>query len=205
MPVPTMKEHELRELCRQMVFLQSTGRGDVRYEQDLPPDACIAECDGRQIAQALTNLLKNAVEAIDARPPPLEGLLLPGKITVRLHTIVDYIKLDVEDNGKGLPIEERNSLTEPYVTTRNKGTGLGLAIVKKIMEDHHGELTLTDRSEGGAAVSLIWPRKQPQTAEQGALPETPLDSAIEALSNESESDINTDAQTLVIAKDLRRA
>ncbi len=205
MPAPTMKEHELRELCRQMIFLQSTGRGDVRYFQELPPDALIAECDGRQIAQALTNLLKNAVEAIDARIVPLEGSLLPGEVTVRLSVIDDRVRLDVEDNGKGLPIEERNTLTEPYVTTRNKGTGLGLAIVKKIMEDHHGELTLSDRVKGsGAVVSLIWPLRQPQTASAGESAEASLGTIIEALSNESES-VTDKSQSFVLSKDIRSA
>jgi two-component system nitrogen regulation sensor histidine kinase NtrY len=128
----------------------------------MPPQPCFAECDTRQIAQALTNLLKNAAEAIDARPAPLIGTLLPGEIRVRLSQTADRITLAVEDNGKGLPVEERNSLTEPYVTTRTKGTGLGLAIVKKIMEDHHGALVLVDRPGGGAIVSLIWPRRLPK-------------------------------------------
>ena len=204
MPAPSMKEHDLREICRQMVFLQGTGRGDVRYFQVLPEDAVIAECDGRQIAQALTNLLKNAVEAIDARVMPLEGGLLPGEVTVRLSIEDDFVKLMVEDNGKGLPIEERNTLTEPYVTTRNKGTGLGLAIVKKIMEDHHGELTLADRPKGGAIVSLIWPRRQPQQVTEGSNAEASLGTIIEALSNENES-VTNKAQSFSLPKDIRRA
>ena len=151
------------DICRQTVFLQSAGRVDIRYNQDMPPQACLAECDARQLGQALTNLLKNAAEAIDARPAPLVGTLFPGEIRIRLAPdSPDRITLSVEDNGKGLPVEERNSLTEPYVTTRSKGTGLGLAIVKKIMEDHHGELALADRPGGGAIVSLIWPRHQPK-------------------------------------------
>ncbi len=158
MPAPVIKEHELRELCRQAVFLQATGRGDIRYIQDLPPSPCYAECDSRQIAQALTNLLKNAAEAIDARPVPIEGQLPQGEIRIHLHSKDEFIELSVEDNGKGLPVEDRKSLTEPYVTTRSKGTGLGLAIVKKIMEEHRGELTLTDRAGGGAVVRLSWPR-----------------------------------------------
>lgn len=188
MPAPSMKEHELREICRQMVFLQSTGRADVRYFQHLPDDPVVAECDGRQIAQALTNLLKNAVEAIDARTVPFEGGLLPGEVNVRMAVTGTHVRLDVEDNGKGLPVEERNTLTEPYVTTRNKGTGLGLAIVKKIMEDHHGELSLSDRPKGGAIVSLTWPLKQP--ASEAGEAEAKLGAMIESLSNENESVTN---------------
>jgi two-component system nitrogen regulation sensor histidine kinase NtrY len=161
MPAPIIKEHEIRDIVRQAVFLQSSGRVDIKYSQEMPPQPCMAECDARQLSQALTNLLKNAVEAIDARPAPLVGTLFPGEIRIRLSQSPERINLSVEDNGKGLPVEERNSLTEPYVTTRSKGTGLGLAIVKKIMEDHHGELVLADRPSGGAVVSLIWPRHQP--------------------------------------------
>ncbi|MGB9154042.1 MAG: PAS domain-containing sensor histidine kinase [Alphaproteobacteria bacterium] len=162
MPSPVMKEHELKDVCRQTLFLQSSSRGDITYTQAIPFDACIAECDARQIAQALTNLLKNAAEAIDARNPPLEGVLPQGKIHMRLETDENAVTLAVEDNGKGLPVEERNNLAEPYVTTRKKGTGLGLAIVKKIMEDHHGNLVLEDKAGGGAVVSLIWPLHQPK-------------------------------------------
>jgi two-component system nitrogen regulation sensor histidine kinase NtrY len=158
MPSPTMKEQELKELCRQTVFMQGNSRTDIRYQQQYPVGPCIANCDGRQFAQALTNLLKNAAEAIDLRISPAGATLLPGEIILRLSESQDHITLSVEDNGKGLPVEERNSLTEPYVTTRSKGTGLGLAIVKKIMEDHHGELVLADRPGGGAIVSLVWPR-----------------------------------------------
>ncbi|MDE2030440.1 MAG: PAS domain-containing sensor histidine kinase, partial [Alphaproteobacteria bacterium] len=163
MPAPVMKEHDLKEICRQAVFLQSSSRGDIRFISDMQPNIVIAECDARQIAQAVTNLLKNAVEAIDARIPPLSGVLPQGKVGLRLYADPATVTLTVEDNGKGLPVEERHNLTEPYVTTRKKGTGLGLAIVKKIMEDHHGKLTLEDRGGGGAVVSLIWPRTQPET------------------------------------------
>jgi two-component system nitrogen regulation sensor histidine kinase NtrY len=162
MPAPVMKEHELRDLCRQTQFLQGTGRADIRYTQVYPNQPCMVECDGRQIAQALTNLLKNAAEAIDARTLPVAGNLLQGEIKLTLSLADHRVTLSVADNGKGLPVEDRHNLTEPYVTTRTKGTGLGLAIVKKIMEDHHGELVLTDRPGGGAVVSLIWPVKQPK-------------------------------------------
>ena len=173
MPSPVIKRIDLKEISRQTLFLQSSSRGDIAYTQDISPEPCIAECDARQIAQALTNLLKNASEAIDSRIASLNGYLPSGKILMRLGGDENTITLAVEDNGKGLPIEERNTLTEPYVTTRKKGTGLGLAIVKKIMEDHHGKVVLEDRPAGGSIVSLIWPRRQPQ-------PET--------LSNGNESD-----------------
>ena len=162
MPAPVIKKHELKEIARQTMFLQSSSRSDIVYKQDIPSKSCVAECDARQIAQALTNLLKNAAEAIDARETSLDGELPKGSILMRLVCDDNEVGLYVEDDGKGLPIEERNTLTEPYVTTRKKGTGLGLAIVKKIMEDHHGRVVLEDRPSGGAIVKLIWPTHQPK-------------------------------------------
>ncbi len=158
MPTAVIKEQDLQELCRQTAMLQSTSRGDITYTRHLPEKPFMAFCDGRQMAQALTNLLKNAAEAIDSRPKT-DGEALPrGEITLSLDEDGDFVRLSVADNGKGLPVEERNRLTEPYVTTRSKGTGLGLAIVKKIMEDHNGKLVLEDRPGGGAVIRLIWPR-----------------------------------------------
>ncbi|HTY66725.1 MAG TPA: PAS domain-containing sensor histidine kinase [Alphaproteobacteria bacterium] len=157
MPAPSMREDDLSELIRQTVFLQRNARPEITFETQLPQDGPVRLVfDPRQIGQALTNLLKNAAEAIDGRPQPESGELAPGRISVRLIEDADRTSVVVEDNGKGLPVENRERLTEPYVTTRSKGTGLGLAIVKKIMEDHGGELTLDEAPDGGARVSLIF-------------------------------------------------
>lgn len=158
MPTPVVKEHELRDLCRQTVFLQSSTRSDIRFSQELPSGKVHADCDARLVAQALTNLLKNAIEAVDGRPHDSEKPLPPAEIKLTLAVGEEMVTLSVADNGRGLPVEERERLTEPYVTTRSKGTGLGLAIVKKVMEDHKGTLSLTDRPGGGAIVTLSWPR-----------------------------------------------
>jgi two-component system nitrogen regulation sensor histidine kinase NtrY len=109
--------------------------------------------DGRMIGQALTNVLKNAAEAIEgrrARAPKLKG-----KITARLVVEDASVAFEVEDNGVGLPDKDRDRLTEPYVTTREKGTGLGLAIVKRILEDHGGELELSDARAGQGALAIL--------------------------------------------------
>lgn len=160
MPVPVMREHDLTEVCRQTFLLQSTGRPDIRYSHSLPATKFLAVCDGRQIAQALTNLMKNAAESIDARMVAQKEEAAPsipqGEIHLALSQDNGMIKITVSDNGKGLPKEGRDRLTEPYVTTRTRGTGLGLAIVKKIMEDHSGTLLLNDREGGGASVALSW-------------------------------------------------
>ena len=155
MPAPVMKQDDLLDLVRQAVFLARTGYRDVRFDVDLPDGPIRIPCDGRQIGQALTNLLKNAVEAIRGREAA--GERLPeGRILVRVDHGKDTFAVIVEDNGRGLPVEQRERLTEPYVTTRAKGTGLGLAIVKKIMEDHGGELMLEDLDGAGARVSLVF-------------------------------------------------
>jgi len=173
MPAPQMKPDDLAELCRNSVFLQRTGYPDVTFEAELPDGKAPQFCDGRLIGQALTNLLKNAVEAIHGR----EGAdLPPGRVHLKLSGEPGHWLIVVTDNGKGLPTENRDRLTEPYMTTRTKGTGLGLAIVKKIMEDHGGDLYLEDAPGGGARVGMIFRDTEPpaptassdQTATHGA-------------------------------------
>lgn len=173
MPQPVMKPVNVNDLARQAVFLQSSAHaGAIRFDLALPPGPVTLPCDSRQISQALTNLLQNAADAIEGRTAPTDGQVLPdGHVTLRVEAGAERVMLVVEDNGKGLPAEERHRLTEPYVTTRAKGTGLGLAIVKKIMEDHGGELTLEDRDGGGARVCLIIP----QTLSAGLDPESVAD------------------------------
>jgi len=152
MPAPVFRNVDLLELLRQAAFLQRTATPDIEVALDLPPAPLRLACDSRQVSQAIVNLLKNAAESIQAR----EGEVPPGRIVLRGRSDGEQIVLAVEDNGRGLPQDGRDRLTEPYVTTRTKGTGLGLAIVKKIMEDHKGELVLEDREGGGARVSLVF-------------------------------------------------
>ena len=155
MPAPVIREENLTDLCRQAVFLQRNTHRHITYELELPDQPLQVPCDAQMLSQALTNLLQNAVDAIDGR----EGEVPPGCITLRLYdaTADDSTIVEVEDNGKGLPVENRDQLTEPYVTLRHKGTGLGLAIVRKIMEDHQGLLTLGDAPGGGALMRLELP------------------------------------------------
>jgi two-component system nitrogen regulation sensor histidine kinase NtrY len=108
------------------------------------------------VAQALTNLLQNAVDSVLERGRGDEGGREAGWVLVTLSEIGDRAVIEVQDNGPGLP-EPMERLTEPYVTTRASGTGLGLAIVKKIMEEHGGALTLGNRAAGGACVGLVFP------------------------------------------------
>jgi two-component system, NtrC family, nitrogen regulation sensor histidine kinase NtrY len=164
MPAPMMKDEDIVELVRQAVFLQRTSTPEIRFTVDVPERVRL-DCDARQVSQALFNLLKNAAESIEGR----DGAAAPGEIAVRVSATPGQVVIAVEDNGRGLPREGRERLTEPYVTTRAKGTGLGLAIVKKIMEDHHGELSLEDRDGGGARVRLVFSLGAPIATEEEKL------------------------------------
>ena len=156
MPAPVMAEEDLRRLVTEALFLQRSAHPSITFDCALPEHAVIVTCDRQQIGRALTNLLQNAIDAIDGRSPENGTELPPGEVRLRLDEAGGGIAIVVEDNGRGLPKRERHRLTEPYVTTRDRGTGLGLAIVRKIMEDHDGELLLEDRPDGGARVTLVF-------------------------------------------------
>ncbi|WP_341910676.1 PAS domain-containing sensor histidine kinase [Ferrovibrio terrae] len=144
MPRPVYREEDLNQLVRQGVFLQQVARPDIRFDTDLPATPIRVNVDARQLAQVLTNILQNAVDAIDGRDRTTGVTPPPGHISVGLRQNGTVADITVLDNGRGLPEENRDRLFEPYVTTRTKGTGLGLAIVKKIIEEHGGSITLTD-------------------------------------------------------------
>ncbi len=171
MPAPVMGRENAQELLQQAVFLQRVGHPDIAFATASPKEPVHFEGDGRLIAQALTNVLKNAGEGIAARHA--KGDDAPGRIQVSLETAKNSeggasLAFRITDNGVGLPPESRHRLTEPYVTTRAKGTGLGLAIVRKIMEDHGGEITLGDAKGGeGAEVTLTFPLSQRSLKKRG--------------------------------------
>jgi two-component system nitrogen regulation sensor histidine kinase NtrY len=162
MPAPVIKPENLIEIVRQTVFLQRTAHPDIAFETIFPPRAVTVRCDARLVGQALINIVKNAIEAIELRIT--EQRTDPaGHIRVSVNEQAGLAAVIVEDNGKGLPQQGRERLTEPYVTTRAKGTGLGLAIVKKIMEDHQGELVLEDGEPEGTRVKLIFTTTETRT------------------------------------------
>jgi len=156
MPAPVMAEEDLVELMREAMFLQQSAHPEISFELEVPEGPIIATCDREQIGRALTNLLQNAADALAGRRE-IDGAKLPrGRVTLRLIDEPGLRAIEVEDNGPGLPQQDRHRLTEPYVTTRTQGTGLGLAIVKKIMEDHGGDLILADGRDGGARLRLLF-------------------------------------------------
>jgi two-component system nitrogen regulation sensor histidine kinase NtrY len=149
MPQPVIKPEDPARLVREALALQSARPG-IRLESTIAPDLPAVAADRRLIGQALTNLLQNAIDAVAMRPGA-------GRILLRAEREGEGVAISVIDDGIGLPAgEERERLTEPYVTHKPKGTGLGLAIVKKVMEDHGGRLTLTDRADGPGAVATLW-------------------------------------------------
>jgi two-component system nitrogen regulation sensor histidine kinase NtrY len=162
MPAPVLRPENPASLARETLFLQQSAHPAIEYTTDLPAAPVTLLCDSSQFNRAVTNLLQNAADAIEGRMEEeralgVEAPLTPGHIHLWIRNEADALLLSVADNGKGLPKEGRERLTEPYVTTRSKGTGLGLAIVKKIMEDHGGRLSLSDRPGGGAEITLAFP------------------------------------------------
>jgi two-component system nitrogen regulation sensor histidine kinase NtrY len=141
MPKPVMTAEDVADTVRQVVFLQRVGNADIDIDVEIERDPMPAYFDRRLISQALTNIIKNATEAIAAVPSAELGR---GHIRVWAGREGDDIVIDVIDNGIGLPKENRSRLLEPYVTTREKGTGLGLAIVGRILEEHGGRIELGD-------------------------------------------------------------
>jgi len=141
MPKPTMTAGNLAEPIREAIFLLKVGHEEINFELNLPEEGIAARFDGRLLSQAFGNLVKNATEAIE-----VFDYKASEKPTIAINHAVEngMHRIDIIDNGKGLPEENRQRLLEPYMTTREKGTGLGLAIVSKIMEEHGGQIQLLD-------------------------------------------------------------
>ena len=142
MPEPVKTTFDLVKLLKDSVSLQEVGQPTVKFVSDVPTDHVDAEIDQTMIGQALTNLIKNAGEAIETRQEKMGADFTP-EIRVTMTVDSGLARITILDNGIGLP-EDRARLFEPYVTTRDKGTGLGLPIVRKIIEEHGGTLTLED-------------------------------------------------------------
>jgi two-component system, NtrC family, nitrogen regulation sensor histidine kinase NtrY len=158
MPKPLPEIDDLVSVVRQVLFLMRVAHPDIVFTDTMPVSHLDISFDRRLISQALTNIVKNAVEAISAVPS--DERETKGEVNVSLDlSLPGQLAIDVSDNGKGFPVESRQRLLEPYMTTRAGGTGLGLAIVGKIFEDHGGGVELLDRVDGtrGARVRLWFP------------------------------------------------
>jgi two-component system nitrogen regulation sensor histidine kinase NtrY len=164
MPAPRFEDADASELLRRAVFAQRVASPDIAVELAEPAPDVVILADTRMVGQALTNVLKNASEAIATRKAAEPTL--KGRLRARLVADGEQVAFEIEDNGVGLPAKDRDRLTEPYVTTREKGTGLGLAIVKRIMEEHGGMLVMQDASErpGAKVVLRFPPPRRPEDA-----------------------------------------
>ena len=177
MPKPVFREENVHDIARQAMFLHEVAHPAITFTLEPPTGDFRMVCDRRQLAQALTNVVKNGVEAIESRRNRGEHSFAGDHVDLKLHETEGQLVIDVLDTGIGLP-EDRERLTEPYMTTRVRGTGLGLAIVKKIVEEHMGEIAFLDRAGGGTHVRISF-----DTAKLAAL-------ASDEQGDDSKEDIN---------------
>ncbi|WP_063683536.1 sensor histidine kinase NtrY-like [Bradyrhizobium stylosanthis] len=159
MPKPVMEGEDVADTVRQAVFLMKVAHPELDIEAEFKEDPLRAQFDRRLISQAVTNIVKNATEAIEQVPPEELGKDGgKGRIDVVVSRDGEDVLIDVIDNGIGLPKVARSRLLEPYVTTRAKGTGLGLAIVGRVLEDHGGRIELKDASDFREGQRGAWMR-----------------------------------------------
>ncbi|QDH34842.1 ATP-binding protein [Porphyrobacter sp. YT40] len=166
LPKPVFRHEDALDLVRQSVFLQEVAHSGIAFSvasSELVDRE--VRCDRHQFGQAMTNVLKNAVEAVEARAAEAKGAYA-GEIAVTIRDAGEAIAITIEDNGIGLPAD-RERITEPYMTTREKGTGLGLAIVNKIVDEHGGDMSFASTPSGGTRVTLRFARN-PEPVEGGA-------------------------------------
>ena len=156
LPKPLFRGEDPVDLARQSLFLQEVAHPAINFAFAADANLGIIACDRHQFGQAMTNVLKNAVEAVEARVK-LEDVSWRGQIKVTLKGNSEDVAVIIADNGIGLP-QDRERIVEPYVTTREKGTGLGLAIVNKIVEEHGGEMSFAGGHPDGAVVTMRFAR-----------------------------------------------
>ena len=165
LPKPVFRGEDPVDLARQALFLQEVARPEINFTFAADASLGIVACDRHQFGQAMTNVLKNAIEAVEARQKQ-EDETWRGRITVTLKGGLEDVLVTIADNGIGLP-QDRERIVEPYVTTREKGTGLGLAIVNKIVEEHGGEMSFAPGDPDGAVVTMRFAR-DPLEAQRGS-------------------------------------
>jgi two-component system nitrogen regulation sensor histidine kinase NtrY len=178
-PKPVMEHGDLRDAVTDSVILFRESHGGVVYGLTLPETPVLGSFDRRLLTQAVTNLVKNATEAVEGAEADKDRT---PRVDVQL-SIGETVRIAVSDNGPGLPKQNRSRLLEPYVTTKgHKGTGLGLAIVQKITEQHGGQLLLDDAEvtaerASGARVTLSLPRSMLTTDKVAAEGSSPIRAA----------------------------
>jgi two-component system nitrogen regulation sensor histidine kinase NtrY len=157
LPKPVFRQEDAADLVRQAMFLQEVAHPEIDYAFSATGAIPPIDCDRHQFGQAMTNVLKNAAEAIESRAREADAGFR-GRIEVTAAMDARFLTVSVTDNGIGLP-QGGESIIEPYVTTREKGTGLGLAIVKKIVEEHGGEIHFAAAPDGGTRATMRFARE----------------------------------------------
>ncbi|MCJ8189848.1 sensor histidine kinase NtrY-like [Sphingomicrobium aestuariivivum] len=185
MPKPSFRDEDVHDIARAALFLHEVAHPGIHFSIDPARGPVRMVCDRRQLAQALTNIVKNAVEAIEARRKKGEAREEGDFIAMKLEREGGELTILLDDTGIGLPAD-RERMTEPYMTTRVRGTGLGLAIVKKIVEEHAGQLAFFDREGGGTRVRISFDAARLEDRAEGE-PGTPLTRAGD--DNEYDEDI----------------
>ncbi|ALE16484.1 Nitrogen regulation protein NtrY [Altererythrobacter epoxidivorans] len=167
LPKPHFRQEDAVDLVRQSLFLQEVAHPQINFDLSTKDvEAGQISCDRHQLGQAMTNVLKNAVEAVEAKAAASD-LDFRGRIRVTLASDDEMFCVTVDDNGIGLP-QERDRIMEPYMTTREKGTGLGLAIVNKIVDEHGGDMVFSSSEDGGTRVVLRFARDPLERTEEAA-------------------------------------
>jgi two-component system nitrogen regulation sensor histidine kinase NtrY len=164
LPKPVFRQEDAVDLVRQALFLQEVARTDIRFDLAVEGEVPRIACDRHQFGQAMTNVIKNATEAVEARMRGAEPDYR-ARILVAVSADDEALTVAIEDNGIGLP-KDADNIVEPYVTTREKGTGLGLAIVNKIVEEHGGDMTFAPSDTGGTRVTMRFARDPAGAGEQ---------------------------------------
>lgn len=195
MPKPVMEGEDVADAVRQAVFLMKVAHPEIDIEVEFKQDPLRAQFDRRLISQAVTNIVKNATEAIEQVPPEELG---KGRIDVVVSREGEDVLIDVVDNGIGLPKVARSRLLEPYVTTRAKGTGLGLAIVGRVLEDHGGRIELKDASDFREGQRGAWMRMRfaisGQPAKSEGAEQAPAAAVKEAIGEQAGAPVKDQAQ-----------
>ena len=169
LPKPTFRQEDALDLVRQALFLQEVAHSEVDFALSLEDlHSAVIKCDRHQFGQAMTNVIKNAVEAVESKARDAEPDYR-GRVSITMSSDDDMLTISVEDNGVGLP-QDRERIVEPYVTTREKGTGLGLAIVNKIVDEHGGQMSFAAGEAGGPIVVMRFAR-DPLRSEASQPPE----------------------------------
>ena len=159
MPAAVMAEENVVDIIRDIIILQREARPDIEFITEFTQgDGLIMRCDRSHLSRMFTNLIENAVNAIEESDSATEK-----NAKSQIKVVVDMpqcgtMVATITDSGKGLPEDvDVDKLFDPYVTTRKKGTGLGLAIVRRVIDEHGGQVRLMRREEGGTSVEMTFP------------------------------------------------